>query len=156
MEPLKFRNNISCFYSKAKIKLIFSFLAGMLIGLHYETIMEILGFSPIPVVCGINRLGKTKSAKAALSLIGNMSSFCSSVKERFIPCLCSQTTLPPVLNDIKKHKLIKDIAVAFYNRCKDGTCFLESMPRTCPIVTVNWKTLDVLSHDTRYVCSTYS
>ena len=59
--------------------------------------------------------GKTKSAKAALNLIGNMGSFYSSVKERFIPRLCSRTTLPPVLDDVKKHKLIEDIAMAFYN-----------------------------------------
>lgn len=129
--------------------LIFFFSAGMIMGLHYEGIMEILGCCPIPVVCGVNRLGKTKSAKAALSLIGNMGSFYSSVKERFIPRLCSRTTLPPVLDDIKKPKLVEDIAVAFYNRGKDGTCFLESTPRTCPIVTVNWETLDALDHDQR-------
>lgn len=59
------------------------------------------GCCPIPVVCGVKRLCKTKLAKAALSLIGNMGAFYSSVKERFIPRLCSRTTLPPVLDDIK-------------------------------------------------------
>lgn len=59
------------------------------------------GCCPIPVVCGVKRLCKTKSAKAALSLIGNMGAFYSLVKERFIPRLCSRTTLPPVLDDIK-------------------------------------------------------
>ena len=101
----------------------------MIIGLHYEAIMEILGCCTISVVCGVNSLGKTKSAKAALSLIG---------KERFIPRLCSRTTLPPVLNDIKRPKLFEDIAVAVYNKGKDSTCFLESMACTCPVVTVNW------------------
>ncbi len=61
-------------------------------GLHYETIMEILGCCPVLVVGGVNRLGKTKSAKAALSLIGNTGSFYPSVKDRFIPGLCSRTT----------------------------------------------------------------
>ena len=78
-----------------------------------------------------------------------MGSFYSSVKERFIPRLCSRTTLAPVLDDIKKPKLVEDIAEAFYNRGKDGTCFLESTPRTCPIVAVNWETLDALDHDPR-------
>ena len=109
----------------------------MIIGLHNESIMEILGCCPIPVVCGVNWLGKTKSPKAALSLIGNTGSFYSSVKERFLLRLCSRTSLPPVLDDIKKPKLIEDIGVAFYNRGKDGTYFLESTPHTCPIVTVN-------------------
>lgn len=77
-------------------------------------------YCPIPIVCGVNQLGKTKSAKAAFILIGNMGSFYSSVKERFVPWLCSRMTLPPVLDDIKKHKLIEDIAVAFYNRGKVG------------------------------------
>jgi len=122
----------------------------MMIGLHYETIMDTLGFCPIPVVCGVNRLGKTKSARAALSLIGNKASFFSSVKDRFIPRLCARTTLPPVLDDIKKAKQIEDIAVSFYNRGKDGTCFLESTPRTCPILTVNWEVLDALDQDPRY------
>ena len=122
-----------------------------MIGFHYEAIMETLGFCPIPVVCGVNRLGKTKSARAALSLIGSRASFFSSVKERFIPRLCARTTLPPVLDDIKNPKQIEDIAVAFYNRGKDGTCFFESTPRTCPILTVNWEVLDALNQDPRYV-----
>ena len=122
-----------------------------MIGLHYEAVMDTLGYCPIPVVCGVNRLGKTKSARAALSLIGNKASFFSSVKERFIPRLCARTTLPPVLDDLKKGKQIEDIAVAFYNRGKDGTCFLESTPRTCPILTVNWEVLDALNQDPRYV-----
>lgn len=123
----------------------------MIIGFHYEAIVEILGYCPIPVVCGLNRLGKTKSARAALSLIGNTSSFYSSAKDRFIPRLCARTTLPPVLDDVKKAKQIEDIALAFYNRGKDGTCFLESTPRTCPILTVNWEALDALNKDPRYM-----
>ena len=63
---------------KSAIKRVFFFFsAGMIIGLHYEGIMEIIGCCPIPVVCGVNRLGKSKSAKGALSLIGNMGSFYS-------------------------------------------------------------------------------
>ena len=125
--------------------------AGMLLGLQYEQIQNVLGFCPIPVVCRVNRLGKTKSAKAALSLIGNEKSFYSSVKERFIPRLCSRSTLPPVLDDVKKSKVVEDIVVAFFNEGKDGTCLLESMPRTCPLLTVNWEALDGLDRDPRYV-----
>lgn len=118
-------------------------------GLHYEMIIHIVGFCPVPVICGVNCLGKTKCAKAALSLIGNGGSFYSSAKVQFIPRLCSRTTLPSVLDDIKKAKQIEEIAVAFYNRGKDGTCLLESTPRTCPILTVNWETLDALERDPR-------
>ena len=63
--------------------------------------MEILGCCPIPVVCDVNRLAKTKSAKAALSLIGNMGSFYFTEKERFTPQLCSRTSLLRVQDDIK-------------------------------------------------------
>jgi hypothetical protein len=45
--------------------------ASLLLGLHYESIIDILGFCPLPVVCGANGLGKTKASTAALSLIGN-------------------------------------------------------------------------------------
>lgn len=72
----------------------------MIIGFRYEAIIEILGYCLIPVVCGMNRLEKTKSARAALSLIGNTGSFHSSAKDRFIPrlvpgqlCLLSLTML---------------------------------------------------------------
>ena len=116
---------------------------------HYEMIIDILGFCPLPIICGVNRLGKTKSAKGALSLIGNTSNFFSAVKDRFIPRLCSRSTLPPVLDDIKNSKVIQDIAVSFFNCGKDGTCVLETAPRTCPMVTVNWETLDGLNKDPR-------
>ena len=43
----------------------------MIIGFHYEAIIDILGYCPAPLVCGINRLGKTKSVRAALSPHGN-------------------------------------------------------------------------------------
>ncbi len=56
--------------------------------------------------------GITKSAKAALSLIGNTGSFYSSVKDRFIPGLCSRTTLLPVIDDVKNPRMLKEIAVA--------------------------------------------
>lgn len=121
----------------------------MLLGLHYEEIIENLSFCPLPIVCGLNRLGKTKSALGALSLIGNQSSFYSSVKERFIPRLCSRSTLPPVLDDIKKAKVVEDMAVAFFNRGKDGTCLMECTPRTSPLLTLNWETLDALNKDPR-------
>ena len=75
--------------------------AGMLLAPHYEMVVDVLGFCHLPVVCGVNRLGKTKSAKGALSLIGNQANFFSAVKDRFIPRLCSRSTLPPVLDDIK-------------------------------------------------------
>ena len=87
--------------------------AGILLGLHYEAIMDVLGFCPIPVIGRVNRFGKTKSAITALSLIRNGHSFYSAVKERFIPRLCSRSSLLPLLDDIKKPKVIEDIAVSF-------------------------------------------
>lgn len=120
----------------------------MLIGLHYEAIMELLSYCPVPILCGANRLGKTKSSKAALHLIGSIGNFYSSVKERFIPKLCSRSTLPPVFDDVKIPKMVENIAVSFYNM---GACLEEYLPRTCPMVTVNWKTLDGLERDPRYV-----
>lgn len=118
-------------------------------GLHYEAILNLYGFCPLPILCGQNRLGKTKSAKAALSLIGNGNAFYGSVKERFVPRLCSRSSLPPVLDDLQKPKQIEEMAITFYNRGKDGTCFMECTPRTCPIITVNWETLDALDRDPR-------
>ena len=126
------------------------FIAGMLLGLHYEMIIDILGFCPLPVVCGSNRLGKTKSSKAALSLIGCTTNFYSAVKERFVPRLCSRSTLPPVLDDVKSWQKVEDAAITFFNRGKDGTCLLETEPRTCPMFTVNWPTLEGLNKDQRY------
>lgn len=124
---------------------------GMLMALHYEMIIDILGFCPLSRICGVNRWGKTKSAKDALSLIGNTSNFFSAVKDRFIPWLCSRSTLPPGLDVIKNSKVIENITVSFYNCGKDGTCVLETTPRMWPMVTVNWVTLDGLNKDPRWV-----
>ncbi|XP_046858553.1 uncharacterized protein LOC124452001 [Xenia sp. Carnegie-2017] len=103
----------------------------------------------LPIVCGTNRLGKTKSSKAALSLVGNGSNFFSAVRQRFIPRLCSRSTLPPVLDDVKSPTVIENVAVSFYNSGKDGTCVFEAAPRTIPMFTVNWDTLEGLNNDPR-------
>ena len=114
--------------------------AGMLMALHYEMIIDILGFCHLSIICGVNRWGKT-----------NTSNFFSAVKDRFIPRLCSRSTLPPGLDVIKNSKVIENITVSFYNCGKDGTCVLETTPRTWPMVTVNWETLDGLNKDPRWV-----
>ena len=119
--------------------------------LHYETIIKFKKYCPTPVICGTNRLGKTTSARSALSLVGNTKNFYSSVKERFIPRLCSRSTLPPVLDDVKIPKVLADVAMSMFNNGKDGTCVFEKEPRTCPVFTVNWEVLDGLKLNQTYV-----
>lgn len=116
-------------------------------GLHYEMIIKLVKYCPMPVSCGTNRVGKTTSARAGLSLIGNSANFFASVKERFIPRLCSRSTLPPVLDDIKVPKILDDVAMSVFNNGKDGTCVFEKESRTLPTFTVNWKVLDGLNFD---------
>ena len=116
----------------------------MIMALHYETVISIKKYCPTPFICGTNRLGKTTSARAALSLIGNTANFYASVKERFIPRLCSRSTLPPVLDDLKNPKILGDVPSSMFNNGKDGSCIFEREPRTCPIFTVNWEVLDGL------------
>ena len=123
--------------------------AGMLLGLHYEEIIESYGHCPIPVLCGEHRLGKTKSAKSALRLVGNDANFFASVKDRFIPRLCARSSFPPVLDDLKRTSQLEEIAISFYNGGKDGSCFKESRPKTCPMVTVNWEALEGVTNDYR-------
>ena len=124
-------------------------IAGMLLDFYYEMIVDILRFCPLPFVCGTNRLGKTKSLKAALSLVGNGSNFFSAVRERFIPRLCSRSTLPLVLDDVKSPTVIEIVAVSFYNSGKDGKCVFEAAPRTIPMFTVNCDTLEGMNNDPR-------
>ena len=59
--------------------------------------------------------------------------------------------LPPVFDDIKISKLVENIAVSFYNMGRDGMSLEECLPHTCPIITVNWKTLDGLESDSRHM-----
>jgi hypothetical protein len=110
----------------------------MLLGLHYEEIIELADHCPIHVICGQHRLGKTKYAKAALV-----------AKERFIPRLCARSSFPPVFDDLKKQKQLEDIALSFYNGGKDGSCFKETAPKTCPIVTINWEAFEGICTDYR-------
>ena len=129
---------------------IFFSLAGLCIGLHYEQIIREGYHCPIPVICGEHRLGKTKSARVALRLMGNDHQFFSSARERFIPHLCSRSSFPPVLDDLKNAHQLGEIALAHYDGGKDGTCAKEMEPKTCPMVTMNWKALDGLAQDYRY------
>ena len=76
-------------------------------GLHYEMIIKLVKYCPMPLACGTNRVGKTTSARAGLSLIGNSTNFFVLVKERFMPRLCSHSTLPPVLDDIKVPNILE-------------------------------------------------
>jgi hypothetical protein len=80
----------------------------------------------------------------------NSVNFYSSVKQRFIPRLCSRSSLPPVIDDVKISSILEDAAISFYNNGKDGTCLQETEPRTCPLFTINYATLDCLNKDPRY------
>ena len=129
---------------------VFSFPAGMILATHYECIQDLVAYCPVTVLCGKNHLGKSKSASVALSLLGsNKYDFFTSVKERFVPKLLTRSTLPPVFDDVKGSATVEEVAIFTYNRGKDGTCHTESTPRTCPILTVNWETLDSLNMDPR-------
>lgn len=128
----------------------FNFAAGATLGLHYDKIIEEGNHFPVPVICGEHRLGKTKSARAALHLMGNGRQFFSSARERFIPRLCSRSTFPPMLDDIKNTRQLGELALAYFDGGKDGTCSREMKPKTCPLVTLNWEALDGLAQDYRY------
>ena len=133
------------------IEMLPSIAAGLLLGLHYESIVELMEFCPLPVVCGTNGLGKTKASKTALSLIGNSANFYVRVNQRFLPRLCSRSSLPPVLDDVKLPNILEEVVMSSYDKGTDGTCLQETEPRTCPLVTVNYKTLDLFKRDPRYI-----
>ena len=82
--------------------------------------------------------------------MGNDKQFFSSARERFIACLCSRSTFPPVLDDIKNTHQLRELALAYFNGGKDGTRSREMSPKTCPVVTVNWEALEELPQDYRY------
>ena len=110
-------------------------------------------FTPsLPSPSGVwhQQVGEDKVSGRGANLIGNQQNFFSAVRERFVPKLCSRSTFPPVLDDLKSSKTIEDIAIQFYNRGRDGTCSQECTPRTAPMLTVNWETLDKLDKDPRY------
>ena len=116
----------------------------------YESVIGAGQHFPIPVICGEHRLGKTKSARAALCLMGNENQFFSSARERFIPRLCSRSSFPPVLDDIKNAHQLGELALAYFDGGKDETCNREMTPKTCPTVTINWEALKGLPQDYRY------
>ena len=133
------------------IEMLPSIAAGLLLGLHYESIVELMEFCPLPVVCGTNGLGKTKASKMALSLIGNSANFYARVNQRFLPRLCSRSSLPPVIDYVKLPNILEEVVMSSYDNGTDGTCLQETEPRTCPLVTVNYKTLDLFKKDPRYI-----
>ena len=116
-------------------------LAGLCIGLHYQQIIREGYHCPIPVICGEHRLWKTKSARLALRRMGNDHHFFSSAREWFIPHLCSRSSFPPVLDDLKNAHQLGDIALAYYDGSKDSTCAKGMEPKTRPLVTMNWGAL---------------
>ena len=83
--------------------------------------------------------------------MGNHKQFFSSARERFIPRLCSRSTFPPVLDDMKNAQQLGELALAYFDGGKDGTCSREMIPKTCPLVTANWEALEGLPQDYRYI-----
>ena len=81
--------------------------------------------------------------------MGNDHHFFSSAREWFIPHLCSRSSFPPALDDLKNAHQLGDIALAYYDGSKDGTCAKEMEPKTCPLVTMNWGALYGLAQDYR-------
>ena len=55
-----------------------------------------------------------------------------------------------MLDDIKNTCQLGELALAYFDGGKDGTCTREMKPRTCPLVTLNWEALDGLFQDYRY------
>ena len=102
-------------------------IVAMLTGFHYGMVIKYRKCCPVPALCGTNRLGKTTSASSAISLTGNTANFYSSVNERFFPPLCSRSTVPPVLDDVKTAKFVADIARYSIRRRMEAAFLKESM-----------------------------
>ena len=54
-----------------------------------------------------------------------------------------------MLDDLKNAHQLGEIALAYYDGVKDGTCAKEIEAKTCPMVTMNWEALDGLAQDYR-------
>ena len=52
---------------------------------------------------------------------------------------------------MKNAQQLGELALAYFDRGKDGTCSREMIPKTCPLVTANWEALEGLPQDYRYI-----
>jgi len=55
-----------------------------------------------------------------------------------------------MLDDTQNTYHLGQLTLSYCDGGKDGTCSREMMPKTCPMVTVNWEAREGLPHDYRY------
>ena len=120
--------------------------------LHYELIFELSNQVPVPIVFGDVGLGKSRATRAALSLLGVQQSnyFRELTDTRALRVTCN-TTLGVVIDDPSDAHWIAEKAMQHFEKGSHGSAHGTYTPRTSFITSMNYKCLDQLSREQRYV-----
>ena len=114
-------------------------LAGCLIGLAYDNIVDAFEYCPIPIAIGPVNCGKSTALTAALSAIGlHRVSIFSRNSAVFTMQLLSSRTCPIGLDDPSHMHDIEQLLVDAFIRGARGTVTHQAqVPHTTPIITMN-------------------
>lgn len=88
--------------------------------MHFQTLVEMKGGSPIVVLYGEPDVGKTTVANAAMSVLGIEACSFRGLRREFFIHLASQTSLGMLYDDPNKVNEVENVIIDFYNGMTRG------------------------------------
>lgn len=112
-----------------------------MIGVNYETCMDMKGEVPIAIAIGDKNLGKSRAAKCMLSLTGRTKAFYRRISDAMQTRVLDECTMPFVLDDAGRttdeRKKLVDLLLDIFNGGGIANCNRVSKSTTSPVITMN-------------------
>jgi len=89
--------------------------------LHFQTLVDLKGGSPVVVLYGEPDVGKTTIANAAMSVLGIESCTFRGMRREYFGHLAAQTTFGLMYDDPNKVNEVENFIIDFYNRITRGS-----------------------------------
>ena len=89
--------------------------------MHFQTLVDLKGGSPVVVLYGEPDVGKTTIANAALSVLGIEACTFRGMRREYFGHLASQTSLGLMYDDPNKVNEVENFIIDFYNQITRGS-----------------------------------
>ncbi len=111
-------------------------IAGAVLSVFYEQLMNEYDLVPISIAYGPSNRGKSKAAKLAVAACGNpggvYTDITSAVARKML-----ETAAPFLLDDPDEPAVVRELLITTFGGAELGTAHALVKPRNAPIITAN-------------------